>query len=105
MKETVVIDVKGSLTIGHDARMREAVGEALTGGARNIVLDLERVTRLDSSGVGELVAAHTSVTRGGGRLLLVGLSPRLATILQITHLMGVLETYDDAPAALAALDE
>ena len=105
MDKTTVIDVTGKLTIGHDAKMRRAVAEALEAGARRILLNLERVNQVDSSGIGELVAAHTSVSRSGGRLILVGLPSRLATVLQITQLMGVLESYDDATQALAALDD
>ncbi len=103
MAETVVIDVTGRMTIGHDAKVRDAIYAALDGGARNILMNMERVTKLDSSGIGELVAAHTTVRGRGGRFLLVGLSERLATVLQITNLLGVLETFDTVDSALEAL--
>ena len=105
MGETVVIDVAGRVTIGPDAKMRDAIYAALGAGARNILMNMERVTRLDSSGIGELVAAHISVTNRGGRFILVGLSDRLAAVLQIIHLHGVLETFDDMEAALEALGD
>ncbi len=104
MSETVVIDVTGRVTIGPDAMMRDAIHEAVNEGARNIVLNMERVTKLDSSGIGELVAAHTTISSQGGRLLLVGLSDKIASVLQITNLLGVLELYSDADAALATLE-
>ena len=100
MEETVVIDVAGRVTVGPDAQMREAIDEALAAGARNIVMNMERVSRIDSSGIGELVAAHTSIKSRGGRFILVALSERLATALQITQLLGVLESYDDMDSAL-----
>ena len=103
MEETVVIDVAGRVTVGPDAQMREAINEALASGARNIVMNMERVSRLDSSGIGELVAAHTSITSRGGRFILVALSTRLATVLQITQLLGVLELYEDMDTALESL--
>ena len=103
MEETVVIDVAGRVTIGPDAKMRDAITEALEAGARNIVMNMERVSKLDSSGIGELVAAHASVTNAGGRLLLVGLPAKVATVLQITNLLGVLELFDDIDEAIAAL--
>ena len=53
MEETVVIDIAGRVTIGHDAKMRDAITEALDAGARNIVMNMERVIKLDSSGIGE----------------------------------------------------
>ena len=104
MGKTVVLDVKGRVTIGHDAELREAIREAVDAGAQNILLNMKRVTKLDSSGIGELVAAHITISREGGRLLLVGLAANLAAVLQITQLLGVLELFDDADSALATLE-
>ena len=103
MEETIVIDVAGRVTIGPDAQMRDAINEALEAGAVNIVMNMERVSKLDSSGIGELVVAHASVKNRGGRFILVGLSERLATVLQITQVLGVLESFDDMGAALESL--
>ena len=103
MEETVIIDVAGRVTIGPDAKMRDAIADALEAGARNIVMNMERVTKLDSSGIGELVAAHASVRNRGGRFILVALSERLAAVLQITQVLGILESFDDMDAALESL--
>jgi anti-sigma B factor antagonist len=102
--ETVVLDISGKVTIGHDAKMRDAIIEASEAGAQNILLNMNRVTRLDSSGIGELVAAYLSITNRSGRLLLVGLPENLAATLQITNLLGVLESYRDVDEALEALE-
>lgn len=104
MSKTVVLDVAGRVTIGHDVKLRESIEQAVNDGAQNILLDMTRVTKLDSSGVGELLSAHTSIRKNGGRLLLVGLSDKPAAVLQVTMLVGVLELFEDAETALAALD-
>jgi anti-sigma B factor antagonist len=101
---TVVVDIAGKVTIGYDAKMRDAIAEAREGGAQNILLNMRGVTRLDSSGIGELVAANSSITKDGGRLLLVGLPQKVATVLQITNLLGVLELFSDIDEAIAALE-
>lgn len=105
MRDTVVLDVSGRVTIGNDAKLRDAIHGAVGEGARNILLDMRRVTKLDSSGVGELVAAHTTMSQQGGRLLLIALPPKIATVLQITQLLGILELHENADSALAALEE
>ncbi len=93
--DITVIEVVGKMVVGEaDTNVLEAVREALDAGHRKIVLSLAEVTRLDSSGVGELAAANTSAGNKGGRLKLAGLSPKLAEILQITQLLGLLETYE-----------
>ena len=101
---TVVVDIAGKVTIGYDVKMRDAIAEAREAGAQNILLNMRGVTRLDSSGIGELVAAHASVTKAGGRLLLVALPPKVATVLQITNLLVILELFDNIDEAIAALE-
>ena len=82
--------------------LREAVSEALEAGARNILLDLSAVSTIDSSGVGEMVSAYTTVTNRGGKLKLLDLPPKVMDILQITQLITVFETYDSQSEALAS---
>ena len=96
-----VLSPKGKITIGvGDVALREAVGEALEAGARNIVIDLGGVTTMDSSGVGELVSAYTTVTNRGGKLKLANLPSKVADILQITQLITVFETFDSVDEAI-----
>ena len=102
--ETAVVEIAGKVTIGYDAKMREAILDATDAGARNVLLKMDRVTKIDSSGIGELAAAHQRIRNEGGRFLLVGLSEKLAAPLQIANLMGVLEAYPNVEEALAALD-
>ena len=82
--------------------LREAVAEALEAGARNILVDLGGVTTIDSSGIGELVSAYTSVSNRGGKLKLVNLPPKVTDILQITQLISVFEVHDNENEALAS---
>lgn len=103
-ENTVVVEIKGKVTIGYDAQMRDAILGATEAGAQNVLLKMDRVSKIDSSGIGELVAAHNNINSRGGRLLLVGLPERLAGVLQITNLLGVLEIYGDVDEALAALE-
>ena len=96
-----IIEPKGKITIGvGDVALREAVSEALEAGARNILVDLGAVSTIDSSGIGELVSAFTSVSNRGGKLKLVNLPPKVTDILQITQLISVFEVHDELSEAL-----
>ena len=93
--DITVVEATGKMMVGQGGtKIWDAVREGLDAGHRKIVLSLSGVTRLDSSGVGELVAAHTSAVRKGGRIKLAGLSPRLAQVLQVTRLEGLVETHE-----------
>ncbi len=98
-----VLDVEGKITIGKgDVALREAVHQALGEGATKLLIDLADVTMIDSSGVGELVSAFTTVTNRGGKLKLVNLPPKVNDILQITQLITVFEVFDNMNEAVAS---
>lgn len=97
----VILDCKGKITIGvGDVALREAVHAALDSGARNLLINLESVSTVDSSGVGELVSSYTTVTNRGGKLKLVNLPSKVSDILQITQLITVFEVFDDEDEAV-----
>jgi anti-sigma B factor antagonist len=87
-----------------EALARGAIAAALAAGETRILLDMEQVTMLDSEGVGQLLASHTSATRRGARMAMVHLSPRVGEVLKVTNLIGVLDVYDDEDAALRSLE-
>lgn len=98
-----ILDVEGKITIGKgDVALREAVQQALTEGATKLLIDLADVTMIDSSGVGELVSAFTTVTNRGGKLKLLNLPPKVNDILQITQLITVFEVFDNVNEAVAS---
>lgn len=96
-----ILDPRGKITIGvGDVALRNAVHETMDSGARKLLIDLAGVSQIDSSGVGELVSAYTSVTHRGGKLKLLNLPPKVSDILQITQLITVFEVFDDEDEAV-----
>ncbi len=67
--------------------------------SRRILLNLERATMLDTSGVTWLVCVHSSCKGAGGVLVLHSIPPRVAMVLKLLHLNDVLITAADAAAA------
>ena len=70
-----------------------------------VVLDLSRVSRIDSSGLGELMRLYTHLVRAEGALKVVNPSPPLARVLRMTRIDSVLETHDDETAALRSFGQ
>lgn len=100
-----ILDPKGKITIGvGDVALREAVQEALDAGAKRILINLSNVSTVDSSGIGEMVSAYTTVTNRGGQLKLVGLPPKVQDILQITQLITVFDVFDTEDEAIDSFD-
>jgi len=98
-----VIELSGKITIGSgDVKLRELINTALEEGKSKIVLDLAGVNAIDSSGIGEMVACYTTVTKRGGHLKLLRMSSKINDILQVTQLITVFDVYDTEEEALAS---
>ena len=96
-----VLNIDGRVTIQEGA---DALGAAfrrlIEKGRYNLVIDCQGIPHLDSSGVGEIIRAYTSVTRRGGALKLCNLTPLIHQVFATTKLLGVFETYADEDAAV-----
>lgn len=101
--EVIVIDVSGRITLGEgSSNLREGIREMLGKGSRKILLNLGDVSYIDSSGIGELVSAFTSVANQGGVLKLLNLTKRVKDLLQITKLYTVFDIFEDEAHAVAS---
>lgn len=94
-----MVEVSGEVDVYTAPRLREAVVSAIDGGSLRLVVDVDKVEFLDSTGVGVLVGALKKVRSGGGTLDIVCTQPRLLKIFEITGLdkvFGLHATVDDA---------
>ena len=82
--------------------LRDTIKDLLGKGNKKILLNLGDVSYIDSSGIGELVSAFTSVQRQGGELKLLNLTKKVHDLLQITKLYTVFDVKDDEGGAIAA---
>lgn len=99
--DVTVIDVAGQIKLGEGAvSVRDAVRQLLDKNQERILVNLGEVSYIDSSGIGELVAAFTTVTNQGGQLKLLNLAKRVQDLLQITKLYTVFEVFDDEAVAI-----
>ncbi len=98
-----VVDVHGEITIGgNDVALKEAVRTLLDAGKREILLNIEQVSYMDSAGLGELAACHKRVAVARGALKLLNPSRKIADLLKITKADDVFETFVDEDLALAS---
>lgn len=99
--DVTILDINGKITIGAgDLALRQAVQNALAGGATKVVLNLQNVTTIDSSGVGELVSSFTTATNRGATLKLANLPEKVNDVLTITQLITVFDVYDNEEEAV-----
>jgi anti-sigma B factor antagonist len=97
----VVVDMSGRLTIGEPVLLfRETLRVQVNDGARHFVLNLGDVSYIDSSGLGELVSAYTTVRNKQGDVKLLNLTAKAKDLLQMTKLLTVFDVYDDEAKAI-----
>jgi anti-sigma B factor antagonist len=99
--EVTIIDISGKLTLGEGtSSLRTKIRELVEGGSRRIVLNMADVSYMDSSGLGEMIASHTTVTTAGGEMKLLNLAKRVHDLLKLTKLYTVFETFEDEASAV-----
>lgn len=99
--QITVVDLSGRITLGEGSVvLRDTVRNLVGQGNKKILLNLGDVNYIDSSGIGELVSAFTSVRNQGGELKLLNLTKKVHDLLQITKLYTVFDVKDDEAAAI-----
>src|SRR3978361_2388560 len=98
-----ILDLSGRITLGEGSvTLRDAVRDVQSKRATNILLNLGDISYIDSSGIGELVSAFTTVKNSGGELKLLNLTKKVHDLLQITKLYTVFDIKDDEATAISA---
>ena len=96
-----IVDCSGRITLGEGSViLKDVVRELLSKGQKHILLNLGNVNYIDSSGIGELVHAYTSVKTSGGELKLLQLTKKVRDLLQITKLYTVFDVHSDEASAV-----
>ena len=94
-----ILEVTGELTIRHK------VLQVLAIGSTRILLNMARMNRIDSFGIGGLVDAYTSVIKAGGQMKLLSVPPQMKYVLDITRLCTVFEIHEDEATAVRSFDD
>lgn len=99
--DVAIVDVSGRIALGEEsAALRDLVANLLRRGDRRILLNLAEVNYIDSSGLGALVSAFTSVKKAGGELKLLNVSDRVDDLMGVTRLYTVFDIKNDEAEAV-----
>jgi anti-sigma B factor antagonist len=101
-----VLELDGNLTIGAaDEAFSAAVDRQIEAGRADIVLDMERVGLVDSTGLGSLVRSHHRCVQSGGGLRLANLDFHVWELIQTAQIAGVIPIFENLQAALKGAGE
>lgn len=99
--DVVVLDLDGPLVVGvGDRVLRQEMNSLVVEGRRKILLNLSEVTRIDSTGIGELVASIKLAERFGSNVKLVKIGSKVRHILNLSRILPLLDFHEDEQEAL-----
>jgi anti-sigma B factor antagonist len=95
-----ILSLKGRLTVGEASSVREKITDVIAAGTVNVLLNLQHVEYIDSTGLGALVICFTSLKKAGGALKLVNPNKRNVELLLLTKLHTIFEVFNDEQDAV-----
>jgi anti-sigma B factor antagonist len=100
--EVMIVDVSGKITLGDggDAILKDKMQSLMQQGKKHVLLNLGDVSYVDSAGLGEIVQAYATMSKGGGALKLLNTTKRIKDLLAITKLLTVFECHDNEAEAI-----
>ena len=101
--DVTVLDMDGNIRIGgSNVALKKAIQNLVAEGRNQIVLNLARVTYIDSSGLGELISSHVTSNHKGGQIKLLNLTQRFHELMTITKLITIFDVYTDESEAIGS---
>jgi anti-sigma B factor antagonist len=101
--DVTIFDLEGKLTIGRgDVVLRDTLLEEFTGGGKAVLINLQDVKTIDSSGLGELIRCKVTSTSNDAEVKLLNVNLKARKLLTMAQLVGVFEMFDDEAMAVAS---
>ena len=102
----VVIEFKGNVMGGPDAvSLNETLHKLIDEDKKNIVIDLGKVKFMNSSGLGMLIGALTTMRKAGGSLVIANATDKIESLLIVTKLITVFKHFKSLDEAVASFSE
>ena len=101
--DVVILELSGRMTEGIDTKtLSKKINSMIDDGVMHLVLDLNKVHWIDSSGLGLLIRGYTHIQKNGGDLKLARVTRSVNSLLQMTKLNTVFSIYDTLDDAVGS---
>lgn len=99
----MVYDLKGGLEGGPDSyQIKDAIREQLEGGHRKFLINLDKVSYVNSTGIGIIASIFSSISNTGGAMKICKANEKVSRVMMVTKLLEVFDSYREEEEALAA---
>jgi len=101
--DAYVVELAGEIDVYTSPKVKDAITELIDQGHYNLVINLEKVRYIDSTGLGVLIGGLKRVREHGGSVSLVCTNPQIKKIFDITGLVKIFGIFDTESNAMKAL--
>jgi anti-sigma B factor antagonist len=101
--DAYAVELAGEIDVYTSPKVKDALSELIDRGVYNLVINLEKVRYIDSTGLGVLIGGLKRVREHGGSVNLVCTNPQIKKIFDITGLVKIFGIFDSEDAATKAL--
>lgn len=105
MGKVLVLEIEGVMDAEHSSQIKKFFSQVQEEGEKNIVLDLNKVSFIDSTGLGILISLMRHLNEQEGRLRLSGLQDEVKSIFEITRLFRVFEIFQSVEQAIQEIQK
>ncbi len=103
VNDVAILDLEGKLTIGSgDVALRGAMLSEIEDGHKKILINLQKVTAIDSSGLGELIRCRATAATNEAEIKLLHVNLKARKLLTMARLVGVFEMFDEEALAVSS---
>lgn len=98
--DVVILDIKGEIDLYNTPELRQAIENQISRGKNKIIINLADVSYIDSSGIGALISAASTLKKYNGSLKITNLYGAVRKVFELTKLTSFFEVYRDVRDAL-----
>jgi len=103
--DIVIFDVTGEIDLYNAPTIKEMVRQEIEKGKVNLVVNLDKVSYIDSSGIGVLISSLSNLKKVGGGLKLANVYASVRKVFELTKLTGFFDIYDSVENAISSFNQ
>ena len=100
--DIVIFDINGEIDLYNAPEIKEKIKEEMNKNKVNIIINLDKVSYIDSSGIGVLISSLSNLKKVGGALKLINVYASVRKVFELTKLTSFFDIYDSESDALSA---
>ena len=97
----VILDIQGEIDLYNAPEIKDTMQKLIEAKKYNIIINLEQVSYIDSSGIGALISGLSNLKKYQGSLKIINVYASVKKVFELTKLTSFFEIYDSEEEALS----